>query len=86
MAHDTHTRLDGSCHRGARVARVSFWRAAIGVNQTKAALFIYNGYIPLRTAVGNFIAAAPAIGVRSSLGPEDPSLQILQKLRPTTIL
>jgi len=58
----------------------------IGVNQTKAALFIYNGYIPLRTAVGTFIAAAPAIGVRSSLGPEDPSLQILQKLRPTTIL
>src|SRR6202042_1379319 len=47
-----------------------------GVNQTKAALYIYNGYIPLRTAVGKFITAAPAIGSGHSLGPEDPSLQI----------
>lgn len=47
-----------------------------GVNQTKAALFIYNGYIPLRTAVGKFITAALAIGSGHSLGPEDPSLQI----------
>lgn len=47
-----------------------------GVNQTKAALFIYNGYIPLRTAVGKFITSALAIGSGQSLGPEDPSLQI----------
>ncbi|HEV2215843.1 MAG TPA: chloride channel protein [Terracidiphilus sp.] len=47
-----------------------------GVNQTKAALFIYNGYIPLRTAVGKFITSAIAIGSGHSLGPEDPSLQI----------
>src|ERR1700723_3268849 len=47
-----------------------------GVNQTKAALYIYNGYIPLRTAVGKFIPAALAIGSGHSLGPEDPSLQI----------
>ena len=47
-----------------------------GVNQTKAALFIYNGYIPLRTAVGKFITSALAIGSGHSLGPEDPSLQI----------
>jgi CIC family chloride channel protein len=47
-----------------------------GVNQTKAALFIYNGEIPLRTAVGKFITAALAIGSGHSLGPEDPSLQI----------
>src|SRR5579875_599502 len=47
-----------------------------GVNQTKAALYIYNGYIPLRTAVGKFITAALAIGSGQSLGPEDPSLQI----------
>jgi len=47
-----------------------------GVNQTKAALYIYNGYIPLRTAVGKFITAALAIGSGHSLGPEDPSLQI----------
>jgi chloride channel protein, CIC family len=47
-----------------------------GVNQTKAALYIYNGYIPVRTAVGKFITAALAIGSGHSLGPEDPSLQI----------
>jgi CIC family chloride channel protein len=46
------------------------------VNQTKAALYVYNGYIPLRTAVGKFITAALAIGSGHSLGPEDPSLQI----------
>src|SRR4051795_12946097 len=47
-----------------------------GVNQTKAALYIYNGYIPFRTAIGKFITAAFAIGSGQSLGPEDPSLQI----------
>ena len=47
-----------------------------GVNQTKAALYIYNGHIPIRTAVGKFITAALAIGSGHSLGPEDPSLQI----------
>jgi chloride channel protein, CIC family len=47
-----------------------------GVNQTKAALYIFNGYIPFRTAIGKFITAAVAIGSGQSLGPEDPSLQI----------
>lgn len=47
-----------------------------GVNQTKAALYIFNGYIPFRTAVGKFITSALAIGTGFSLGPEDPSLQI----------
>ena len=47
-----------------------------GVNQTKAALYIYNGYIPFRTAIGKFITSALAIGSGHSLGPEDPSLQI----------
>ena len=47
-----------------------------GVNQTKAALYIYNGYISVRTAIGKFITAALAIGSGHSLGPEDPSLQI----------
>src|SRR4029078_111284 len=47
-----------------------------GVNQTKAALYIYNGYIPFRTAIGKFITAAMAIGSGQSLGPEAPSLQI----------
>jgi len=47
-----------------------------GVNQTKAALYIFNGDIPFRTAIGKFVTAALAIGAGHSLGPEDPSLQI----------
>jgi CIC family chloride channel protein len=47
-----------------------------GVNQTKSALYIYDGYIPFRTAIGKFICSALAIGSGQSLGPEDPSLQI----------
>jgi CIC family chloride channel protein len=47
-----------------------------GVNQTKAALYIYDGYISFRTVIGKFLTAALAIGAGHSLGPEDPSLQI----------
>jgi chloride channel protein, CIC family len=47
-----------------------------GVNQTKAALYIYNGFIPFKTAIGKFLTAGIAIGAGHSLGPEDPSLQI----------
>jgi CIC family chloride channel protein len=47
-----------------------------GVNQTKSALYIFNGFIPFRTAIGKFICAGIAIGSGQSLGPEDPSLQI----------
>ncbi len=47
-----------------------------GVNQTKAALYIYNGYIAFSTVIGKFITSAAAIGSGYSLGPEDPSLQI----------
>jgi CIC family chloride channel protein len=47
-----------------------------GVNQTKAALYIHNGYISFRTVVGKFLLSALAIGSGHSLGPEDPALQI----------
>ncbi|HUK36399.1 MAG TPA: chloride channel protein [Vicinamibacterales bacterium] len=47
-----------------------------GVNQTKAALYIYDGFISFRTVVGKFLTSALAIGSGQSLGPEDPSLQI----------
>jgi CIC family chloride channel protein len=47
-----------------------------GVNQTKAALYIHNGYISFRTVIGKFLLSALAIGSGHSLGPEDPSLQI----------
>jgi chloride channel protein, CIC family len=47
-----------------------------GVNQTKAALYIYDGFIAFRTVIGKFVTSALAIGSGQSLGPEDPSLQI----------
>jgi CIC family chloride channel protein len=46
------------------------------VNQTKAAVYISNGYIPFNTVVGKFLVCALGIGSGQSLGPEDPSLQI----------
>jgi len=47
-----------------------------GVNQTKGALYIYDGYIGTDTVIGKFFLSALAIGSGQSLGPEDPSLQI----------
>jgi CIC family chloride channel protein len=47
-----------------------------GVNQTKAAVYVYDGYIPFRTVIGKFLTSALAIGSGQSLGPEDPSLQV----------
>jgi chloride channel protein, CIC family len=47
-----------------------------GVNQTKAAVYIYDGYIPFSTVIGKFVTCALAIGSGQSLGPEDPSLQM----------
>lgn len=47
-----------------------------GVNQTKAAVFIFDGYVPFRTVIGKFITCVLAIGSGQSLGPEDPSLQM----------
>lgn len=47
-----------------------------GVNQTKGALYIFNGFIPMRTAIGKFLLSSMSIGAGFSLGPEDPSLQI----------
>lgn len=47
-----------------------------GVNQTKAAVFIFDGYVSFRTVIGKFLTCALAIGSGQSLGPEDPSLQM----------
>lgn len=47
-----------------------------GVNQTKGALYIYDGFISPQTVIGKFVLSALAIGSGQSLGPEDPSLQI----------
>lgn len=47
-----------------------------GVNQTKAAVYISDGYIPFQTVIGKFVTCGLAIGAGFSLGPEDPSLQM----------
>ena len=47
-----------------------------GVNQTKAAVYIFDGRVPFNTVIGKFITCALGIGAGHSLGPEDPSLQI----------
>jgi len=55
-----------------------FFRAArgSGVNQTKAAVYVFDGYVPFRTVIGKFLTCSIAIGSGHSLGPEDPSLQM----------
>ena len=50
--------------------------AGSGLAHTKAALYIWDGYVPFRTVVAKFIACATAIGTGNSLGPEDPALQM----------
>jgi CIC family chloride channel protein len=47
-----------------------------GINQTKAAFYIHNGYISIRTMVGKFMLCSVSIGAGFSTGPEDPSLHI----------
>jgi CIC family chloride channel protein len=47
-----------------------------GVNQTKLAVYVLNGYISFRTVISKFLMCALAIGSGQSLGPEDPSLQM----------
>ncbi len=47
-----------------------------GVNQTKAALYVYDGYVSVKSGVGKFVTASLAIGSGHSVGPEDPSLHI----------
>lgn len=47
-----------------------------GVNQTKLAVYVLNGYVSFRTVVSKFIMCALAIGSGQSLGPEDPALHI----------
>ncbi|MBS1855346.1 MAG: chloride channel protein [Acidobacteria bacterium] len=47
-----------------------------GVNQTKAALYISDGFVDPSTVPGKFLACSIAIGSGNSLGPEDPSLQM----------
>ena len=47
-----------------------------GVNHTKAAIYISDGYVPPSAVIGKFIACSISIGSGNSLGPEDPALHM----------
>lgn len=47
-----------------------------GVNHTKAAIYVYDGYVPFSTVSGKFVACSLSIGSGTPLGPEDPALQM----------
>jgi chloride channel protein, CIC family len=47
-----------------------------GVNETKAAVYVSQGYVSFTTVIGKFVISALAIGSGQSLGPEDPALQM----------
>jgi chloride channel protein, CIC family len=47
-----------------------------GIPQTKFAIFIYNGYISLRTVLGKFLCCSISLASGIALGREGPSVQI----------
>jgi CIC family chloride channel protein len=47
-----------------------------GVNHTKSAIYVSDGFIPSTTIVGKFLACSLSIGSGMPLGPEDPALQM----------
>jgi CIC family chloride channel protein len=47
-----------------------------GIPQTKAALFVYDGWISFRTAVGKFVCCCIGLASGIALGREGPSVQI----------
>ncbi|HYM11614.1 MAG TPA: chloride channel protein [Bryobacterales bacterium] len=50
--------------------------AGSGVNQTKEAIYISDGYLPFSGVIGKFLACSLSIGAGNPMGPEDPSLQM----------
>lgn len=58
------------------IARLFPTMGGSGVNQTKTAVYIEGGRMPLRAAIGKAVTASLAVGAGYSLGPEDPSLHI----------
>jgi CIC family chloride channel protein len=47
-----------------------------GIPQTKFAIFIYNGYISLKTVIGKFVCCSISLASGIALGREGPSVQI----------
>jgi len=66
---------------GSLAAGFLLWRyfpeaRGSGIPQTKAALFLNNGIVPFRTAVGKFICCATTLASGIALGREGPSVHI----------
>lgn len=66
---------------GALASGFLLWRyfpdaRGSGIPQTKAALFIYDGRIALRTVVGKFVCCCTSLASGIALGREGPSVQI----------
>ncbi len=47
-----------------------------GVNYTKAALYVSDGYVPFSGVTGKFLCSTISIGTGNPMGPEDPALQM----------
>jgi CIC family chloride channel protein len=47
-----------------------------GVNYTKAALYVSDGYVPFSGVTGKFLCSTVSIGTGNPMGPEDPALQM----------
>ncbi|MDA0204039.1 MAG: chloride channel protein [Acidobacteria bacterium] len=45
-----------------------------GVNSTKAALYISDGYVPFSSVLGKYVSSTISIGTGNPMGPEDPAL------------
>lgn len=50
--------------------------AGSGINNTKSAIYISDGYVPFQSIAGKLLACSISIGSGTSLGPEDPALQM----------
>ena len=73
---------------GSLAAGFLLWRyfpdaRGSGIPQTKAALFLNNGIVPFRTAVGKFICCATTLASGIALGREGPSVQIAAGIAST---
>ncbi len=58
------------------VAKVFPAARGSGVNSTKAAIYVSDGYVPFSAVSGKFIASTISIGSGNPMGPEDPALQM----------
>ena len=68
--------IAGSLAMGYLLARYFPNARGSGVPQTKAALFVRNGYISLRTVIGKFGCTAATLASGIPLGREGPSVQV----------